>query len=96
MENSRVNRVIEQVGNVVGESFKIMGGWSASAVNYVGEFIESKVSPGELSENNKQRVEVVSQKTKAATETVVGVTATISKPIIETTTQLGNNASSSF
>lgn len=60
MENSRVNRVIEQVGNVVGEGFKIMGGWSASAVNYVGEFIESKVSPGELSENNKQRVEVVS------------------------------------
>lgn len=60
MENSRVNRVIEQVGNVVGESFKIMGGWSASAVNYVGEFIESKVSPGELSENNKQRVEAVS------------------------------------
>lgn len=36
-----------------------MGDWSASAANYVGCFIESKVSQGHLSDTNKQKIETI-------------------------------------
>ena len=45
-DNSQVNQVIEKCGSWAGSGFEVLGGWAAKAVDYVGNFIEPKVSAG--------------------------------------------------
>lgn len=95
-DSSKVNQFIEKCGSVVGGGFEMLGGWTAAAVNYVGEYIEPKVAPGEMSQENKQKVEKITNATKSVTGTVVGVTTAVAEPIINKGLETGQKVSQSM
>ena len=78
---------------MAGLGFKKIGEWSASAVSYVGEMIESRIEPGEMDPSKKEKLEVIAEKSKAAQSTVTGVATAVATPVIKTGSDIGSKIS---